>query len=69
MKLFLQELETMAIGARLIVDTPIKNEKIMNYLHDNVKYNSDNKDIFTKINPVPKDSRTVSAYSGGRFLQ
>ena len=49
MKLLTQELETMAIGARLIVDTPIKNEKIMNYLHDNVKYNSDNKDIFSEL--------------------
>jgi hypothetical protein len=39
----------MAIGARLIVDTPIKNEKIMNYLHDNVKYNSGNKDIFSDL--------------------
>ena len=49
MKLLTQELESMAIGARLIVDTPIKNEKIMDFLHENVRYNSDNKDVFNEL--------------------
>ena len=49
MKLLTQELETMAIGTRLIIDTPIKNDKIMNHLHDNVKYNSEKKDIFNDL--------------------
>ena len=29
----------------------------------------DNNAKFTKIKPVPKESRTVSAYSDGRFLE
>ena len=49
MKLLTQELESMAIGARLIVDKPIKNEKIMDFLHENVRYNSDNKDVFNEL--------------------
>ena len=40
MKLFIQELETMSIGARLVTPTDVSNHNIFNYINNNVNSNN-----------------------------
>ena len=40
MKLLLQELQTMSIGARLVSKTDIDNHNIFNYINNNLNSNN-----------------------------
>ena len=40
MKLFIQELETMSIGARLVTPTDVTNHNIFNYINENLNSNN-----------------------------
>ena len=46
MKLLIQELESMGIASRMITDVTAHNPEIMKFLHENVKHNSIQKNIF-----------------------